>query len=153
MHSHCAMSNERESEKGAQHQCVTMQTLTALNRMSPWTTCTSWLERESKTEPILQLCLRRLQAAQISHEASLIDQPCFAPSLGEGEHWYAVTSPFTPLPTSHLVDIESSVKGRPLHQHHLGSLVQPWATHILMTNTWLLMNPLPLCAVGRPDQQ
>lgn len=62
------------------------------------------------------------------------------------------TSPFFPL-----VDMESSVKGRPLRPLHLsivlGHSFDPRAAHISMTNMWLLMDDLPLFAPGRSVEQ
>lgn len=95
-----------------------------------------WLERarggegaESKPEPIIPLCLLRLQTAQIPREAhpaavALICQSSSSPSLGGGgggggELWYAVRQLSLPLPCFALVNTESSVKGRPLRSVHL----------------------------------
>lgn len=60
---------------------------------------------ESKPEPIIPLCLLRLQTDQIPHEAhpaavALICQSSSSPSLGGGELWYAFQQPSPPLPSS-----------------------------------------------------
>lgn len=156
MHSHCVMSNEKESEKEAKHQCVTMQTLTALNRMSPWTTCMLWLRT---VEDVLwrgswaqtwanHPTLSATPADSLDFSwgltscCALICQSSSSPSLGGGELWYTIQQPS---------DTESSVKGRPLRP--FGCLFRPHAAHISMTNMWLLMDDLPLRALGRSGEQ
>lgn len=93
--------------------------------------CCGWRRRrifcgegvESKPEPIIPLCLLRLQTAQISHEAlpsccTLICQSSSSPQSGRRRA--LVHHPTaSPLLSSHLVDMESSVKGRPLCPLHL----------------------------------
>lgn len=145
MHSHCAMSNERESEKEAQHQCVTMQTLTALNRMSPWTTCAWWLERElspklSQSSGSAYYACRQprslMRATQLpcTHLSVSLLLPVWEKE-GTGTPTY---NPFSPLPSSHLVDMESSVKGRPLHLLHLSSILGHYFNLVPLTFWWLI---------------
>lgn len=138
-----------------------------LNRTSPWTTCMLWLEMEAIQRRELSPNLGHLILPALPADGpgsswglpsccALIYQFSLSPSPGEGEHWYTAPPPHYLLRLAVWSIWRSAVKGRPLHpnasQHHLGSLFQPCAVHILMTNMWLLMNHLPLCALGRSGE-
>lgn len=152
MHSHCAMWNEQEWEKEAKHQCVTMQTLTALIRMSPWTTCMLWLET---AEGILRRGSRvQTWANHPILSATPADSPdsswgslsCCCTHLSvflisqSGKRRALVRHP-TALPTSPvlpMVNMESSVKGWPLRPLHLRIVLGHYFNPTPLTFRWLI---------------
>lgn len=112
MHSHCAMSNEKKLEKEAKHaMCHRANThgpqpyvaLNNLHVVAGENFCREGVE--SKPEPVIPLCLLRLQTAQISHEAYPAAMHSFVsllhlPVWGGGNLWYTVQQPSPLLPSS-----------------------------------------------------
>lgn len=109
MHSHCAMSNEREIGKGGKtsmcHHAIAhcTQPYVALNNLHVVAVdgggkfCGEGVE--SKPEPIIPLCLLRLQTAQISHESYPAAVHSFV-SLPPLHLCYTIRRPSPPLPSS-----------------------------------------------------
>lgn len=138
MHSHCAMSNEKQSEEEAQHRCVSMQTLAALNRVSPWTTRPCWLQT---VEVILQRGAQSRLQPIIRPSAAPADIPDFSgglPSCCELIYQPSSSTSHLTSPTLHFVDKESSVKGRPLRLLHLSIRSGHHLDPVPLTSRWLI---------------
>ena len=98
---------------------------------------------ESQPEPIIPLCLLRLQTAQIPREAypAAVHSFVSLPHLPVWEEESGGTPsdshpPF--LQPSNSVDKESSVKGRPLSPLHLSIISGPYLDPMPLTFRWLI---------------